>query len=116
MICISKSDCDKYGCPNCGCSYKIHTFGDGYLDEFMCGECNTHYETVSDEIIGIVKERQILNDYLKKHDDNEVREIINEHKPTAVFETFKSVVASCIPHPRIGILKHELSITDIKSR
>ena len=116
---LSESDCEKYGCPNCGCSYKVLTFGSPTSMDVYCGECRTEYTIVADKVIDHVKtviDIQKINNILVKYSGNEKsyenKKKCEEYMSTEYFKCLKGLADAVVTHPREGIPKHELSVPD----
>lgn len=48
MIAISRSDFNKYGCPNCGCTFAHSTMSFRGSSLATCGECKTGFVVLMD--------------------------------------------------------------------
>ena len=130
MIKISKTDFEKYGCPNCGCSQIAHSGNDYFYDYVICMECGTGYvvvsefetrEDISDELKKVIKFansdefNRNLESYKKakkmqSSDDPEILKSIDSLFDTLIeYLMYLKESSEYMPHPRNGIPKHDIS-------
>ena len=127
MRAINELDFEKYGCVNCGCDYAYVGGMAGSVNEVVCAECGERFLIIS----SLEKVSQVgfgVRDYqgftIPKNICDTLqffstidfgnKEVQNRLAYGIAVEEKGFVYPVVRPHPREGILKHELIIPDIR--